>query len=162
LIFVLDECVDQPVADRLRSDGHEVLCASEMAPGAPDEAVLSLANARDAVLITSDKDFGELVYRRNRVTRGVLLIRLAGLSPGAKAEVVSAAVRRHGVEMPWAFSVVSPGRALVGTRLRPAANAAGSSPGTPSHLRPSVAASPACGQNVPGLVACRSFAWRSP
>ncbi len=117
MIFVLDECVDQPVADRLRSDGHEVLCASEIEPGAPDEAVLSLAKARDAVLITTDKDFGEFVYRRGRATGGVLLIRLAGLSSGAKAEVVSAAVRRHGVEMPWAFSVVSPGRIRVRRRI---------------------------------------------
>ena len=70
-----DESVDQPVVDRLREDGHHVLAVAEMPPSIPDEAVLTLANQQGALLLTADKDFGELVFRQRRVSAGVLLIR---------------------------------------------------------------------------------------
>ena len=117
MILLLDENVDQPIARRLRRDGHEILCASEMEPGVPDDVVLSLANERGAVLVTGDKHFGELVFRDGRVVYGVLLVRLAGLSPRTKAELVSMAVRHHGHEMPGAFTVVSPGLIRVRRRV---------------------------------------------
>lgn len=44
--------------------GHDVRAASEVAPGASDEDLLALAYNEQRVLITDDKDFGELVYRR--------------------------------------------------------------------------------------------------
>jgi predicted nuclease of predicted toxin-antitoxin system len=40
--------------------------------------VLELANSDGRVLVTTDKDFGELVFRLRRVAFGVLLVRLAG------------------------------------------------------------------------------------
>jgi predicted nuclease of predicted toxin-antitoxin system len=113
LIFLVDESVDEPIARRLRLDGHEVLCVSEMEPGIPDGLVLTLANDRGAVLVTSDKDFGELVFRDGRAAHGVLLVRLAGLRPGTKAGLVSAAVGDHGRDMPRAFAVVSRGRVRI-------------------------------------------------
>jgi predicted nuclease of predicted toxin-antitoxin system len=78
--ILADESVDQPIVERLRADGHDVLAVVEMAPGLPDEDVLTLANQRGAVLLTADTDFGELVFRQHRLATGVVLIRLAGLS----------------------------------------------------------------------------------
>ena len=49
---------------RLRQDGHDVLWIREVAPGSPDSAVLARAHAEDRLLITCDKDFGELVFKR--------------------------------------------------------------------------------------------------
>ena len=109
MIFVFDESVDRQIADRLRDDGHEVHCVWEMAPSIPDEAVLDRANANDALLVTADKDFGELVFRQHRVTAGVVLIRLAGLSQATKATIVAAAVREHGPALRGSFAVVAPG-----------------------------------------------------
>ena len=48
----------------LTSLGHDVIVASEFAPGATDEDLLALARDEQRVLVTHDKDFGELVYRR--------------------------------------------------------------------------------------------------
>lgn len=107
--FVTDECVDQPVSARLRDDGHAVISVAEMAPGIGDVDVLTIARERAAILITADKDFGELVFRDGRASFGVLLLRLAGLAPTAKAEVVSAVVKTHSAKLPEAFTVVSPG-----------------------------------------------------
>jgi|SRR5208337_3244841 len=84
--FLADESVDFPVVQRLRSDGHEVLYVAEMDPGVSDEKVLAAANDKNALLLTADKDFGELVYRLRRISAGIILIRLAGLSPAGKAD----------------------------------------------------------------------------
>lgn len=107
-LFV-DESVDRQIVERLRREGHEVLYVAEMEPGISDDIVLARANEKNALLVTADKDFGELVFRLGKVNAGVLLIRLAGLSFDKKAEIVSDALRDHGEEFPRAFTVVSPG-----------------------------------------------------
>ena len=78
--LVADEGVDRPVVERLRQDGHDVVYVVALSPGVADEEVLQQANARSAVLLTADKDFGELVFRQRLVHSGVVLLRLAGLA----------------------------------------------------------------------------------
>ncbi len=57
--LVADEGVDRPVVERLRQDGHDVVYVAGLSPSVPDDEVLQPANARSAVLLTADKDFGE-------------------------------------------------------------------------------------------------------
>jgi predicted nuclease of predicted toxin-antitoxin system len=78
--------------------------------------VLELANFKRAILLTVDKDFGELIYRDERESfHGVVLLRLAGLISQEKAEIVITAFRKHGPELEDSYSVVS--KAAV--RIRP-------------------------------------------
>jgi len=105
--FVADENIDLPIILRLRADGHEVHAVFEMSAGIPDDEVLKLANDQGVVLLTGDKDFGELVYRDRRLTCGIVLIRLAGLSNHEKAGIVSAVVKEHAQELSHAFTVIS-------------------------------------------------------
>jgi predicted nuclease of predicted toxin-antitoxin system len=77
--------------------------------------VLSRANADERLLVTLDKDFGELVFRLGRISTGVLLLRLSGLASSEKAAILSEALSEHGNQMPTAFTVITPG--LV--RIRP-------------------------------------------
>lgn len=114
--LVADESVDQPIVDRLRQDGHTVLSIADLDPGIADNAVLRLADQNSALLLTADKDFGELVFRMGNIHTGVVLTRLAGLSPETKARIVSAAFADHGNELPYAFSVVSSGRIRIRRR----------------------------------------------
>jgi predicted nuclease of predicted toxin-antitoxin system len=107
--FLADESVDQPIVNRLRQDGHDVVAIAELQPSLLDDVVLSKANDASALLLTADKDFGELVFRQRQLTTGVVLIRLAGLSVAAKQRVVSAAIREHASELSDAFTVISPG-----------------------------------------------------
>src|SRR6266446_4856328 len=62
-----------------------------------------------SLLLTCDKDFGELVYRQRLTNSGVVLVRLEGLTAASKASIVSDAMMNHGSEMKEAFTVVSPG-----------------------------------------------------
>ena len=118
MILVADEGVDRQIVDRLRSEGHEVHYVAEMEPGISDTAVLELAGRNDAVLITSDKDFGELSYRQGWNASGIILLRLAELTPNARAAVVSGALSGREAETREAFTVISPGVIRIRRRRR--------------------------------------------
>lgn len=102
-----DEGLESVVVERLRSDGHQVAWVAELAPSLPDHEVLQLASESGAVLLTADKDFGELVFRRGLGHAGVVLVRLEGLPNAYKAEIVSEVLQKHGDNMIGAFSVIS-------------------------------------------------------
>lgn len=94
-----------------RQDGHDVLYVAEFEPSISDAVVFDRANEKSALLITADKDFGEIVFRDNRLSSGgVVLLRLAGLSAEKKAALVSEIFQTRGAEFPNHFSVVAPGK----------------------------------------------------
>ena len=107
--LLADEGMDGPVVEALRQAGHTVLYVAELAPSIKDDEVLQRANAQNALLVTQDKDFGELVFRQGLIHQGVVLVRLGGLPPGAKAGIVCAALALYAQAMQTAFTVISPG-----------------------------------------------------
>lgn len=107
--LLADESVDRPIVERLRADNHSVVYVAELDPGVSDDGVLERANHSGMLLVTADRDFGELVFRLGRIHAGVVLIRLTGLSSEAKANVVSRVFAERGNELVSAFSVISPG-----------------------------------------------------
>jgi len=114
--LVASEGVDRPVVERLRQDGHDVVYVAELSPGITDEEVLQQTNVRSAVLLTADKDFGELIFRQGLVHSGVILLRLAGLANATKAEIVAEVCRDRTAELIGTFSVVSPGQVRIRQR----------------------------------------------
>jgi predicted nuclease of predicted toxin-antitoxin system len=74
--FVVDECAGPTVAKWLRQEGHDLISIFDDARGADDDHVLELAYNDSRVLVTSDKDFGELVFREKRPHYGIVLLRL--------------------------------------------------------------------------------------
>ena len=61
--FVADESVDAAIVRILRENQFEVISISESFFGKPDDVVLEIAVQEQALLLTEDKDFGELVFR---------------------------------------------------------------------------------------------------
>lgn len=116
MIFLADECVDKPIVDHLRDCGYSVLYVAEMSAGISDDEVLRLANEKSAILLTSDKDFGEFIFRQQRLNQGIILIRMSKLSSEQQAKVVADVIKNHLSEIPQAFTVISPGIARI--RLR--------------------------------------------
>ncbi len=106
--LLADEGVDKPIVDALREAGHQVWYIAEMEIGLSDDTVLSMASQLDALLVTADKDFGTLVFQMRRLTKGVVLLRLAGLPPKDKAKRVVWAIKKHGRKMLRAFTVITP------------------------------------------------------
>lgn len=112
--ILADESVDRPIVEKLREAKYSVLYVAEMQPGISDEQVLNSANHENALLLTADKDFGELHFQQRRLSLGVVLIRLSGLSPTKKSEIVLATFKKHGEELFNSFSVIT----TVGIRVR--------------------------------------------
>jgi len=95
------------MVEALRADGHDVLYAVETMQGATDDQILEIAFEQHRLLVTEDKDFGELVVRQRKSSHGVVLVRLPGFSGAEKAEFVVTAVTAHGEELAGAFTVIT-------------------------------------------------------
>ena len=113
--IIANENVTGTVISDLRRRGHDVLWVKETMPKASDEAILAAAQAEQRLVLTHDKDFGELAFRYGLPAAcGVLLIRLSGTGRQADIDqVLNLIDSRHD----WAghFSVAIRGR----LRMRP-------------------------------------------
>jgi predicted nuclease of predicted toxin-antitoxin system len=79
---------------------------AEVLEGSTDDVVLDSA-ARDArILITEDKDFGELVFRQRLHHRGVVLVRVDGIANDRKGRIVAQAIREYEAQFAGAFTVI--------------------------------------------------------
>jgi predicted nuclease of predicted toxin-antitoxin system len=113
--FLADENVSRLVIERLRAAGFDVISIGETKSGAPDRDVFRAADAEGCILVTEDRDFGELVIRQRLKVRGVLLLELDRLSNAAEADEVARVVSIYGERLFGNLVVIEPGR----IRLRP-------------------------------------------
>lgn len=74
--FLLDENIGKQVARLLQNLDHTALRIREINPGIPDYEVLALAVSEEAILITSDRDYGELIFKEKQPHTGVIYLRL--------------------------------------------------------------------------------------
>lgn len=80
--YLADENFPASIVKLLRTHGHDVLYAAESLIAASDEEVLREAVTQSRVLLTFDRDFGELVFRcRQQSAPGIVLFRPGGQSP---------------------------------------------------------------------------------
>ena len=113
--FLANENFPLDVVEALRNEGHDVAWIRTDAPGSKDPDILRRAVTENRVLLTFDKDFGDLAFQFGLPsTCGIVLFRLQASSSAALAIMVAAAVRSR---TDWAgnFSVVEPGRIRVRT-----------------------------------------------
>lgn len=115
MLFLADENVPRSVVDALRDGGDDVRWIREDAPGISDRAVLARAVEDGRVLITFDKDFGELARHDGLSAQaGVILIRVS-LPPGRDQGRLLARVLAARRDWPGHFAVIEAGR----IRMRP-------------------------------------------
>ena len=111
--FLADESCDFAIVRVLRADGFDVLAISELSPRALDETVIDLAVRDDRVLLTEDKDFGQLVYASVRPSAGVILLRFPGNARKQLPGAVLDFIRKRQDRLAGCFAVVQPGRIRV-------------------------------------------------
>jgi predicted nuclease of predicted toxin-antitoxin system len=114
--LLADESCAGPVVRTLRAAGHDLLVIAEVAKGALDEWIMERAFAEGRILITEDRDFGELVYARGHSSAGVVFVKFHSRARRAKPEAVLEAVARLGERLRGGFAVVEPGRVRLGKR----------------------------------------------
>jgi predicted nuclease of predicted toxin-antitoxin system len=113
--LLADECCDALIVDGLRRDGHDVLYIQESAPGSDDNTVLQMASSQQRVLLTEDKDFGELVVRLKLPAYGIILLRVNPADTSRKLARLRYLLQHHSHRLPGAFVVVDRKK----IRLRP-------------------------------------------
>lgn len=118
--LLADESCDFTVVRALRTAGHDVIAVIEVMPEAEDEDIIALAVREQRVLLTEDKDFGQLVYAHARAVGGVILIRFPGNSRTTLPQVVSNLIKEKGEDLLGSFVVVQPGRIRIGRDPRKA------------------------------------------
>lgn len=80
--LLANENVPRLTVEALRVAGHDLIWARTEMPGSRDEEVLSRAQAEGRILLTHDKDFGDLAYHAGLpATCGIILVRLGKLPP---------------------------------------------------------------------------------
>ena len=91
--FMTDRCAGRRLAEWLRTSGHDVLEAQSLGPDPGDRALLEYAAAERRILITIDKDYGELIFLHLAAHCG--LIRLPDLEMSERIALVERLLRNY-------------------------------------------------------------------
>ncbi len=105
--FLVDENAGPSLAIWLRNQGHEVFSVYEIARGVDDDQIIQQAFVDHWIIITSDKDFGEKVYREQWPHRGVILLRLEDERVASKIATLQRLLEKHQDQLADTFVVVT-------------------------------------------------------
>ncbi|MCZ2458199.1 MAG: DUF5615 family PIN-like protein [Chitinophagales bacterium] len=104
--FFADEGLDYPLVNLLRQRNHKVFYAAEEMKSADDNEILKKANELNCILITKDKDFGEMIIRNKKNSSGVLLIRIDALNLEKNCVLIADLIDKYASELRNCFTVV--------------------------------------------------------
>ena len=104
------ENISPVIVVALEAAGHDVLAVTTAMPAAPDDAVMERAVAEGRVLVTEDKDFGELAFRRGHRPPAVIRLALPGFQPSQKAARLCEVLADDGKEIAGQAVVIEPDR----------------------------------------------------
>lgn len=108
--WLCDECVDAMLVEHLRRAGHDVVFAVEGARGAADDEIADLAARERRLLLTEDKDFGELAFRVRAAVPGLVLLRIDPRQRELKWHRLEAAITHFVEKLMGKYTVVEEAR----------------------------------------------------
>ncbi len=74
--FIADENIPLKVVERLRKEKINIDSITKIQPGLKDEEIAKISETEKAIIITFDKDFGEIIFRKSIKPFGVILLRI--------------------------------------------------------------------------------------
>jgi len=105
--FLVDECTGSKVAKWLRDANYEVFSVFDEARGMTDNEVLTKASDENWILITNDKDFGEMIFRERRTHHGIIFLRLDDERAANKIQVLEKLLENYSAKLPEQFVIVT-------------------------------------------------------
>jgi predicted nuclease of predicted toxin-antitoxin system len=112
--LIADESCDFAIVRGLREAQHDVLSVMENAAGSSDEQVIEFARNERRLLITEDKDFGQLVRAAAKENSGVVLVRYPAMSRSRLVPSILELLSQQGESLYDSFVVMEPGRIRLG------------------------------------------------
>jgi len=95
--FLVDECTGKKFAALLEREGYNVVYVGEILPSASDSEIIRRAEEDNRIRITDDKDFGNLVFRLEKPTKGVVLLRM-GVNPHKRVRTFIKVLQAHDID----------------------------------------------------------------
>ncbi len=114
--FLVDECTGPAVARWLRRQNHDVISVFDEMRGAADGEIIQKACEQNRILITNDKDFGELIFREKKPHKGVILLRLEDERAANKIIVLKNLLEKYEKSIPENFIVVTETAVRIATK----------------------------------------------
>lgn len=111
--FLADENCDMAAVRALRAAGHDVALARELMPGAEDEVIARLALSERRILLTEDKDFGQVARALTSEKIGVVLLRFPGRARADLGPSITRAIEELGNRLESRFVVIEPGKVRI-------------------------------------------------
>ena len=108
--FIIDVGVGRSIEEWLKSQNFRVFTIGSINPEMKDFQIIQLANVEDGIIITMDKDFGELVFKENNTHKGILLLRLEDAVSEEKLAAIQNIIPEHLGRLKNNFSVYQNGK----------------------------------------------------
>ncbi len=108
--FLIDESSGRKLFSFLLSREYDVRFVSDTMPGALDRDVLAFAEKEGRILITNDKDFGELIFRLKMLSHGVILLRLKDERTRNKIYYLNYLITNYSDRLENHFTIIKEGK----------------------------------------------------
>ncbi|MBI5183224.1 MAG: DUF5615 family PIN-like protein [Nitrospinae bacterium] len=105
--FIADVNVEKAIVDYLTQNGYDIKWIPDYNCEIPDEDLLDLANAERRVLITNDKDFGEITFLQKKLYTGIILIRIKGQKTEDKVKLFKKLIKNYSNKLLNHFTVIT-------------------------------------------------------
>lgn len=108
--FLVDVGVGKSIEGWLESNKYDTKSVRDINSKASDKEILNLAKSEKRMVITMDKDFGELVYHSKLSHSGVLLLRLEDANANEKIQVIETILQEYSEKLEGHFCVFQDGK----------------------------------------------------
>lgn len=107
LKFLVDESTGKNVADAISEDGYDAKFVGDFMKGSKDSDIFRFAVKENRIIITNDKDFGEMVYRILGIKTGLILLRLNNDNSKTRTDVLRKIIGNYGEKLEGSLVVAS-------------------------------------------------------
>jgi len=105
--FIADVNVEKAIVDYLTENGYDTKWVPDYSCEILDEDLLNLANVEKRILITNDKDFGELTFLQKSLFTGIILLRVRGQRAEDKVKLIKKLLNKHSDKLLNHFIVIT-------------------------------------------------------
>ncbi len=105
--FLANVNVEKPLIDFLNEKGFDIKWVTNIDKRMPDDRVCELANSEQRIIITNDKDFGEIVFYQKKIAYGIILLRVKGQKSAEKIVVLDKLLENYQDKIANHFVVIT-------------------------------------------------------
>ncbi|MEW6555547.1 MAG: DUF5615 family PIN-like protein [Actinomycetota bacterium] len=105
--FLANENIPLSTTKLLAEGGHDVICVADEIPGASDRQVIEQAITTNRIVLTFDRDYGELIFRHKaRDVPGVVYFRFTPISPDEAGTMLLEILKEKIITLSGKFTVI--------------------------------------------------------